>query len=258
MCKWHWWAVCPQTLHIQFAANPAKFDPNIGATWVFDATTTKIFNKSGKTHGLRGKAITSPTETAATGVPSITPSKTEPVSNGTYKPNPSSSAMDTLTKQAPNAIEWALAPLDQAVPGDVRQNLTFLREDLLDEAKIPKASPEAYKLGAQICNTLLDALEERSQTLACTGFRAVEAAARTGVSNQALEARRNYKMSWPQFAREESQRAELKSQAIGNAQVMAERPKLEWVQRTTTLRKTLDALYALFREALRQSPAPAK
>jgi len=60
--------------------------------------------------------------------------------------------MDTLTKQVPNAIEWVLAPLEQAVPGDIRQNLTFLREDLLDEGETPKASPDAYKLGAQISN----------------------------------------------------------------------------------------------------------
>jgi hypothetical protein len=164
--------------------------------------------------------------------------------------------IDVLKEQAPNAIEWALAPLEQAVPGDIRQNLTFLREDLLDEGKQqPKANAAAYTLGSQICNTLLATLEERNQTLVRAGFRAVEANARTGVTSEALEARRNYKMSWPQFAREESQRAELKSQAINGAAVMSERPKVEWATRTTALRKTLDTLYAQFREALRQGPA---
>ena len=170
--------------------------------------------------------------------------------------DPTASATETLTKQAPNAIEWALAPLDQAVPGDIRQNLTFLREDLLDEGKDkPKASPEAYQLGAQICKSLLEVLEERNQTLTRAGFRAVEANARTGVTSEALEARRNYKMSWPQFAREESQRAELRDQATSKAEVMKELPKKQWVERTATLRKTLDAHYAKFREALRQTPA---
>lgn len=170
--------------------------------------------------------------------------------------DPTQPRIEVLKDQAPNAIEWTLAPLEQAVPGDIRQNLTFLREDLLDEGKQqPKASADAYTLAAQICQTVLAALEERNQTLARAGFRAVEAQARTGVTSQALEARRNYKMSWPQFAREESQRAELKSQALAGATVMAERPKLEWAQRTTALRKTLDTLYAQFREALRQGPA---
>ena len=153
-------------------------------------------------------------------------------------------------------MEWALAPLDQAVPGDICQNLTFLREDLLDEGKDkPKASPEAYQLGAQICQSLLEVLEERNQTLSRAGFRAVEANARTGVTSEALEARRNYKMSWPQFTRGESQRAELKSQATNKAAVMAERPKVEWTTRTAALRKTFGDQYTNFREALRQTPA---
>ena len=170
--------------------------------------------------------------------------------------DPNQPRIEVLKEQAPNAIEWALAPLDQAVPGDIRQNLTFLREDLLDEGKQkPKASATAYTLGSQLCNAVLAILEERTQTQSRAGFRAVEANARTGVTSEALEARRDYKMSWPQFARENAQRAELKSQAVNNAAVMAERPKADWVARTTSLRKPLDTLYAQFRDAIRQSTA---
>jgi hypothetical protein len=187
-------------------------------------------------------------KTGDTSAPTVAPPATQP--------DATQPRIEVLKDQAPNAIEWTLAPLEQAVPGDIRQNLTFLREDLLDEGKQqPKASADAYTLAAQLCQTVLAALEERNQTLARAGFRAVEAQARTGVSSQALEARRNYKMSWPQFAREESQRAELKSQALAGATVMAERPKLEWSQRTAALRTQLDQLYAKFREALRQGPA---
>ena len=65
-------------------------------------------------------------------------------------------AVDELARQGPNAIEWALAPLDEAVPADIRQNLTFLREDLLDEAqKAPKASAAAYTAGAELCSAVL-------------------------------------------------------------------------------------------------------
>ena len=42
----------------------------------------------------------------------------------------------------------------------------------------------------------------------------MEANARTGVTSQALEKDRNYKMSWPQYAREMAQRQELKGQAV--------------------------------------------
>ena len=77
------------------------------------------------------------------------------------------------------------------------------------------------------------------------------------MSRQALEARRNDQMSWPQFAREESQRAELKSQAVAGAQVAVECPKPKWVQRTKVLCTHLETLYQQYREALRQTP-PSK
>jgi len=161
--------------------------------------------------------------------------------------------IEVLKDQGPNAIEWALAPLEQAVPGDIRQNLTFLREDLLTETQDKPKLSATREAGARLCDAIIGVLDERKLTLAKAGFRAVEASARTGVTSQALEARRNYQMSWPQFAREESQRAELKSQALGNAQVIAERPKLDWAQRTATLQKPLDDLYRQYCEALRQS-----
>ncbi len=170
---------------------------------------------------------------------------------------PNQPLLETFSQLAPNASAWVLAALDEGVPPNVRQNLTYLREDLLDEYKQkPKASQDAYKLAHQLCSTMIAALDERDQTLVRAGFRAVQADANTAISgNQALNARRNYMMSWPQYAREKSQRAELRSAAASQSQVMKEQPKVDWSNRTAALRKTLDDLYAQFREALRQSPA---
>lgn len=163
------------------------------------------------------------------------------------------SAAETLSLQGLNAAAWVLAPLDRAIPADVRQNISFLREDLLDEAtRSPKAAPDAYRRAAQLCDTMIAVLDERDRALARAGFRAVEATARVKVSSQALEARRNYKMSWPQFQREEQQRAELKTQALSEAELVKERPKLEWTQRAEQIRPVLDTLYRQFRDALRQ------
>jgi hypothetical protein len=171
----------------------------------------------------------------------------------TMQTNADQPRLETLSQQAPNATAWILAPLDKSVPPDIRQNLTFLLEDLLDEGKgKPAATTNAYQLGSVLCRTMIGALDERTQTQARAGFRAVEANARTGVTSQALEVRRNYKMSWPQYAREESQRAELKGQALNNAEVLKERAKLDWVERSAVLQKSLDRLYAQFRESLRQ------
>jgi hypothetical protein len=170
--------------------------------------------------------------------------------------DPNQPLLDTFSQLAPNASAWVLAALDEGVPPNVRQNLTYLREDLLDEYKQkPKASQEAYKLAHQLCSTMITALDERDQTLVRAGFRAVQADAGISGTNQALQARRNYMMSWPQYAREQAQRTELIRQGTAGAQVGKALPKVEWSTRTAKLRKTLDDLYAQFREALRQSAA---
>jgi hypothetical protein len=169
--------------------------------------------------------------------------------------DPNQPLLDTFSQLAPNASAWVLAGLDEGVPPNVRQNLTYIREDLLDEYKQkPKASQDAYKLAHQLCSTMITALDERDQTLVRAGFRAVQADANISGTNQALEARRNYMMSWPQYAREQAQRAELIRQGTAGAQVNKALPKVEWSNRTAALRRTLDDLYAQFREALRQSP----
>jgi hypothetical protein len=166
--------------------------------------------------------------------------------------NPTSKIL-MLSHEAPNAIDWALAQLDQAVPGDIRRNLTALREDLLDEEKsAPKASADAYNLGSQLCNNLIAALDERDATLVRFGYHMAQASADIRVTSQALEARRNHMMSWPQYAREKRQATEIFRQQMENLNLKKELPKVEWSNRTAVLRKTLDSLYAKYREALRQ------
>ncbi|MBE2287225.1 MAG: DUF1080 domain-containing protein, partial [Prosthecobacter sp.] len=53
----------------------------------------------------------------------------------TIKTDANQPRIEVIKDQGPNATEWALTPLDEAIPADIRQNLTFLREDLLDEGK---------------------------------------------------------------------------------------------------------------------------
>ena len=120
-------------------------------------------------------------------------------------------SLQVIQEQGPNAAEWTLAPLEEAIPADIRQNLTFLREDLLDEAaKSAKSSVEAYKLASAYCDKLLAALAQRELARVNAGYAAAQAEAAKKTSTQALDARRNHQMSWPQFSREESQRAALR------------------------------------------------
>jgi len=167
-------------------------------------------------------------------------------------PSDTQSALQTLSQHALNAADWALAPLDQSVPGDIRRNLTALREELLDEGKAaPKASADAYKLGSLLCDNLISALDERDQALVGAGYRAAQADANTRVTSQSLEARRNYLMSWPQYSREKDERSEIQRQQTNNTVLVKESLKTAWFNRTKALRKSLDALYAKYREALR-------
>jgi serine/threonine protein kinase len=118
-----------------------------------------------------------------------------------------------FSTEAPNLMAWTLAPLEEDVPPDIRQNLTFLREDLIDEGKKkPTASLDAYRAAYYLCEALIAALDERTQARVAAGFRAAQSVANQSNTNSALEARRNYMMSWPQYHREESQRAALRSQ----------------------------------------------
>jgi len=176
--------------------------------------------------------------------------------------------IEVLKEQAPNAVEWVLAPLDRTVPEGIRQNLMVLREDLLDEqAKAPAASAATYKLGQELCNRLVETLNERDQARVRAGYTAAQAKANMGeITNQALEARRTAavpsgrrtsgSMAWPTYFREVDQREELRKQKQNGAALENQRPILEWADRGAQIRKVLDAAYAQFREAARQPLAP--
>jgi hypothetical protein len=160
--------------------------------------------------------------------------------------------IEVIKDQGPNATEWALTPLDEAIPADIRQNLTFLREDLLDEGKkAAKSSPEAYKLASDYCDKILTALDQRDLARVNAGYRASQADADKRTSTQALDARRNHQMSWPQYAREESQRAALRENETDKADVKKERLKVDWATRSVRMRSYLDDLYRQLREAMR-------
>jgi hypothetical protein len=166
--------------------------------------------------------------------------------------------IEILSKQAPNALEWALAPLDRAAPRDIRENLTLLREDLLDEgAKKPTASAQTYKLGAELCNELIGAFDEREKMLVRAGYTAVQARVNMGeITNQALEARRRF-TNWPTYQREKDQRGEVRKEKLNAADLEKQRPVLEWANRGEQIRRMVDGRYSQFREAARQ-PAPVK
>jgi hypothetical protein len=158
-----------------------------------------------------------------------------------------------LSEQAPNALEWALAPLDRKTPPEIRENLTLLRENLLDEAaKKPAANAETYRLGKELCNELIGTLDERDKMLVRAGYTAVLAKVNMGeITNQALEARRRF-TNWPTYQREKDQRNEVRKQKQNGAALERQRPVLEWADRGAQIRRIVDGVYADYREAARQ------
>ncbi len=170
----------------------------------------------------------------------------------TIQTDASQPRIQVIKDQGPNATEWALTPLEEAIPQDIRQNLTYLREDLLDEGKkSPKAAVAAYALASDYCDKILFALSQREISRVNAGYRSAQADAGKNTSTQALDARRNHQMSWPQYAREEAQRAALRENEAGKADVKKEKLKVEWAARAEQMRLHLDALYRQFREAMR-------
>jgi serine/threonine protein kinase len=171
----------------------------------------------------------------------------------TPAPPPSPAVIEVFSRESQNLMAWALSPLEEAVPPDIRQKLTYIREDLIDEGKTkPASSLDAYRAAYYLCEDLLTALNERDQTRVAAGYRAAQTAAAQPIGNQALDARRNYLMSWPQHSREESQRAALSGQSQARTAVSGEAQKVAWANKVERLRVSLDARYRSFRAAMRQ------
>jgi serine/threonine protein kinase len=207
-----------------------------------------VRNQEPTTIQARPAAPSPPAMPAPSPPPAVTQSTPTPTVPASPPP-----VLEVFTRESQNLVAWALSPLESTVPPDIRQNLTFIREDLVDEGKTkPVASLDAYRAAYYLCEDLLSALNEREQARVTAGYRAAQTAAATPTGSQALDARRNYLMSWPQYEREQSQRGALTSQNQARENLSGEAQKVGWAARSARLRTTLDTRYRAFRAALRQ------
>jgi hypothetical protein len=248
--KWftaHWEIDGPRTLVLKMAKKKAVLTFNDDFT-SYDGID---FNGKIRVWGIPSESVD---PNYAPSNPSHPPATPNPQIAAAAPAKPDQTCVEILSEQAPNALEWALAPLDRTTPPDIRKNLTLLRENLLDEkAKKPAAGAEAYTLGRELCNDLIATLDERDKALVRAGYTAAQANVNMGeITDQALEARRNYQMRWPQFFRERDQRDELRKEKQNGAALTKQRPILEWADRSAQIRTIVDALYAQYREAARR------
>ena len=163
------------------------------------------------------------------------------------------STLIVLAKEAPNAVAWALSPLPEVLPPEIRQNILLLREDIVDEGKTqPKTSLDAYRSGYQVCNSLIAALDERDAAKTNAGMNQTQVTANGTARN---EARRNYMMSWPQYQADAAS-AERAKESLQNAKdTLLARQNAAWLKRAADLRGGFENTYAAYREALRKDPA---
>lgn len=253
----HWEIESPHSLVLHMHGMKATLTFNEDFTH-YEGTD---FHGKIKVWGIPGEGV-DPNYTLANPTKPSEPVKSGVAISAAAKPLPTS--IEILSEQAPNALEWALAPLNRKAPPDIRQNLTFLREDLLDEAvKKPAVSVEAYRLAQQLCNMLIGTLDERDKMLVRAGYTAAQSKVNMGeITNQALEARRSAAapsgwhtsgaMAWPTYQREKDQREELRKAKQNAAALERQRPVLEWADRGEQIRKMADLLYAQYRDAARQ------
>jgi hypothetical protein len=170
-------------------------------------------------------------------------------------PNAALSKVDPLeiiAQEGPNLIAWVTSPLAIDIPDDFRANISLLREDLLDRHAKANDSREIYKSAVELCDNLMVCIDKKEKQQIDAKLRVAQAKQRSPLSNQALEARRNYLMSWPQYHREVRQREVLSEEKADNTEVKASELELEWIETAGKLRKALDVKYSAYRAALRK------
>jgi len=160
--------------------------------------------------------------------------------------------LDLLAEEGANLIAWVTSPLDVDVPDEFRGGLLLLREDLLDHHSITKNSNSMYLEGAELCANLIVTFDKKEKEQIKAKLRIAQTKAQSELSNQALEARRNYKMSWPQYEREMRQREVLTDKRANEIDVKAQELKVKWIVTAGELRKSLDRKYAQFRDSIRK------
>ena len=160
--------------------------------------------------------------------------------------------LDLLAQEGSNMIAWVTSPLDVDIPDNFRANISLLREDILDGHAEGSASPEIYQSVVELCDNLMACIDKKEKQQIDAKLRLAHAKQRSPLSNQALEARRNYMMSWPQYQREVRQREVLAEEKNDTTEVKASELELAWIETAGKLRKSLDVKYSAYRAALRK------
>jgi hypothetical protein len=126
-----------------------------------------------------------------------------------------SNRVETLATDFLDITNLILSPIDQKLPGDLRNDIIRLKEGLKDEASnAPQASPVAYQAGEHLCDLLVLNLEQRDAYF------------------------RRFRASMGNITYVDP---------VGPWE-------MGWTQSTLVARKAIENQYALFRNGVRQAP----
>src|SRR5690606_16475275 len=152
---------------------------------------------------------------------------------------------------------WLISPLAAQVPSEITANITNLKEAMLDEgALLGEEERRAHAFAALICDRLLANFTQKGVAQARAGLQVAQATGGEKLSEQALEARRNYLMSWPQYLRENQQRNVLMTYRNDAAAVKGKELEVEWQEDMTKESQILSKQYSAYRSELRKFATP--
>lgn len=160
--------------------------------------------------------------------------------------------LELLAQEGPNMIAWVTSPLDVNVPNDFRANISLLRENILDYRGDTQIAIKSYAAGAELCDNLIFSIDKKEKQQIDAKLKVAQAKARSPLSNVALDVKRNYKMSWPQYEREVRQREVLSEQKGDNVEVRTREVEAHWIVTAGDYRKALDGKYTEFRASMRK------
>ncbi|HEV7403528.1 MAG TPA: hypothetical protein VGO11_11395 [Chthoniobacteraceae bacterium] len=231
------------------------------AWYTLDEGFTKI--ESWSPSGSIVKRATREAATTPAAAPSLVPAPVAQVPKATPTPGSPAPAgptsLEILREQGPNIMNWTMAPIDVALPAGFRDNVTQLREGLLDEAaKGSRANPAACQAGARFCDNLLAALSERETKISqAQASWSVHSSGTLGAHRADLNTNGQhlpilYNSNWPVYLRERAETGDRKKQASNLDDFFNASAKAHWNDRTTQLRRTAETLYEQFRAAARQ------
>ena len=159
--------------------------------------------------------------------------------------------IDLLAQEGPNLIAWVSSPLNVKIPEDLRPNILLLRENMLDGQANNEKAKAMNAAGAELCDKLISSIDMKEKQQINAKLKVAQEKSRSLLTNQALEERRNYKMSWPQYEREVRQREVLAENKDDSVEVRTHELEVKWTVTAGDIRKSLDVKYSQFRAAMR-------